>query len=80
MPVPPAFRGSSDIANRMHIDHCLETIRKTLMCHADVTPLLIVADPSNPIGDRPDFNIHQKCRNWDAIREWTTKNRVIGRE
>ncbi|MCJ1464427.1 hypothetical protein MMC07_003040 [Pseudocyphellaria aurata] len=79
LPIPPVFDGTSDVANRMHADHCIETLRKTLMCHADVTPLLILRDDSNPIGDRPDFNLHQKCRDWDAIREWTTRNWVTGR-
>lgn len=80
IPVPPVFDGTSDVANRMHADHCIETLRKTLMCHADVTPLLILRDDNNPIGDRPDFNLHQKCRDWEAIREWTTRNWVTGRE
>ncbi|MCJ1425929.1 hypothetical protein MMC29_003830 [Sticta canariensis] len=80
LPIPPVFDGTSDVANRMHADHCIETLRKTLMCHADVTPLLILKDDSNPIGDRPDFNLHQKCRDWDAIRDWTTRNWVTGRE
>ncbi|KAL5455663.1 hypothetical protein PMIN06_004335 [Paraphaeosphaeria minitans] len=27
-----------DVGDRMHVDHCLETLRLTLMCNADVTP------------------------------------------
>ncbi|MCJ1225796.1 hypothetical protein MMC12_002445 [Toensbergia leucococca] len=76
VPIPSVWEGMTDTGNRMHVDHCIESLRKTLMCHGDVTPLLIAADESSWLGAKPDFNVHQKCRNWDAIREWTTENWV----
>jgi hypothetical protein len=39
MEVPGGLR-ASDVGNRMHVDHCIETLRKALMCHGDVTPFL----------------------------------------
>lgn len=39
MEVPGGLR-ASDVGNRMHVDYCIETLRKALMCHGDVTPFL----------------------------------------
>jgi hypothetical protein len=65
---------TSVVANRIHIDHCIETLRLTLMCHSDVTPLLIHRDPSDPLSERADFSSHRRCRNFDKIRDWANKN------
>jgi hypothetical protein len=65
---------SSEVANRMHIDHCIETLRHTLTCHADITPLLIREDPKAPTGQSLDFNTHHKCRNFSKISQWMDDN------
>lgn len=58
-----AFRAPSEIV-RGHIDHCIERLRKQLMCTADVTPLVFINDARRPTGMKPDFNIKRKCRNF----------------
>ncbi|KAI9776101.1 MAG: hypothetical protein M1839_000614 [Geoglossum umbratile] len=65
--VPSGLR-AGDVGNRMHVDHCIETLRKTLMCHGDVTPFLTIEDPKSPIGHKADFNVHQKCRDFGKIK------------
>lgn len=54
----------------MHVDHCIETLRLSLMCAADVTPMLVLKDESKESGTSADFNTFHKCRNFDAILEW----------
>jgi len=73
MEVPGGLR-ASDVGNRMHVDHCIETLRKTLMCHGDVTPFLAIEDPKSPIGHKADFNMHQKCRDFGKIKSWIQEN------
>jgi hypothetical protein len=73
MEVPVGLR-ASEVGNRMHVDHCIETLRKTLMCHGDVTPLLAIEDPKSPVGHKVDFNIHQKCRDFGKIKKWIKEN------
>ncbi|KAI6322301.1 hypothetical protein MCOR29_004806 [Pyricularia oryzae] len=60
--------------NRMHIDHCLESLRIALMCWGDVTPLLVRLDGQGHDGRRADFDTHHKCRNWDKIESWMDEN------
>lgn len=55
---------------RSHVDHCLETLRISLMCTADVTPILITMDPVSPLGGYPDFETIHRCRNIDNLLEW----------
>ncbi|KAI0554325.1 hypothetical protein F4679DRAFT_597392 [Xylaria curta] len=66
----------ANIADRMHADHCIEALRLQLMCNADLTPLLIELDESSEFGQKADFNVHHKCRNWDKITEWQYANSV----
>ncbi|OCK99890.1 uncharacterized protein K441DRAFT_535822 [Cenococcum geophilum 1.58] len=66
----------SEIGIRMHLDHCIETLRLTLMCHGDTTPLLVIDDPELPIGVGADFSSHHKCRNFEVLRKWTKGNQI----
>ncbi|GMG36555.1 unnamed protein product [Aspergillus oryzae var. brunneus] len=44
---------------------------------ADVTPVMIVADDTAPLGRYVDFNTMHKCRNFWDIRAWVDQNKVI---
>ena len=67
---------NTDVAARMHADHCIETLRLALMCHADTTPALSLLDPEAPRGSRADFGPHHKCRSFDKIQNWILENQV----
>jgi hypothetical protein len=56
------------VADRMHIDHCIEALRLQLMCAGDVTPVLLQLDPI--MGQSADFNVRHKCRKWERITDW----------
>ncbi|KAI1748131.1 hypothetical protein F4782DRAFT_534718 [Xylaria castorea] len=58
------------VGDRMHVDHCIETLRLQLMCNADMTPMLVFEDHDSPLGSKADFNVHHKCRRWDRLVEW----------
>lgn len=60
---------TDELGGRMHVDHCLESLRLSLMCYADVTPVLAENNPMRPTGLQLDFNVHHKCRNYDKLLE-----------
>ena len=60
----------------MHVDHCIEALRLTLMCHGDTTPMLVLDDSSSPIGLKADFSAHHKCRKFDNLRSWMVKHEL----
>ena len=66
----------SDVGARMHVDHCIETLRISLMCQADTTPYFLVLDPTAPLGSRADFSPHHKCRNFETIQKWVEENQL----
>ncbi|KAK3949208.1 hypothetical protein QBC32DRAFT_400402 [Pseudoneurospora amorphoporcata] len=68
-----AFRAPQEVV-RGHIDHCIETIRKAIMCTADVTPVVFLKDETRKGGSKSDFNIKKKCRDFERIREWVAAN------
>jgi hypothetical protein len=71
--IPNDFRTSA-IANRLNADHCIETLRLAIMCHGDVTPVLIRIEPNAPLGERADFSSHHKCRDFGKLRQWMDDN------
>ncbi|KAI0530022.1 hypothetical protein GGR58DRAFT_525482 [Xylaria digitata] len=60
----------ASVGDRMHVDHCIETLRLQLMCNADLTPMLVLKDESIALGSKADFNVHHKCRRWDRLVAW----------
>ena len=68
-----AFRAPPAVV-RGHIDHCIETLRKAIMCTADVTPVLFLNDAARLSGRKSDFNIRKKCRDFGRIQQWTWEN------
>lgn len=72
----PSDLQAGEIGNRMHVDHCIEALRISLMCHADTTPYLVINDPTAPNGQRADFSPHHKCRKFEPIRKWTRENQL----
>ncbi|KAK0619659.1 hypothetical protein B0T14DRAFT_430637 [Immersiella caudata] len=55
-----------------HYDHCIDILRISLMCQADVTPALFY-DPLEDPRRRdalPDWSSLHTCREFDAILDW----------
>jgi hypothetical protein len=75
--LPEGFKGDP-VFNRVHVDHCLETLRLALMCNADLTPHFMEIDKSLKDGVRNDFNTHHKCKKFDKLIEWMEQNGLYG--
>ncbi|KAF1985337.1 hypothetical protein K402DRAFT_394681 [Aulographum hederae CBS 113979] len=55
-----------------HVEHCIYSIRQSLMCHSDISPLVWQwSEEQNAV--RMHGNVVHTCRNFDVIREWPKK-------
>ncbi|KAK3180624.1 hypothetical protein K4F52_007974 [Lecanicillium sp. MT-2017a] len=54
-------------SRRMHVDHCIEALRLSLMCYSDVTPMVTKYSPELEAGIIADFDVPHKCRNFDKL-------------
>ncbi|KAK2005354.1 hypothetical protein LZ32DRAFT_674356 [Colletotrichum eremochloae] len=72
---PPLGLAWDPLKNRIHIDHCLEALRISIMCFADVTPLFVRL--GGPVGARADFETHHKCRDFRKIEAWIEENWTV---
>ncbi|EED19812.1 conserved hypothetical protein [Talaromyces stipitatus ATCC 10500] len=62
----------------MHLYHCLETLRQSIMCHADpgvVGYKFVRGREQRPY---PDFNTPHKCRDWRGMIDWAYRHMVPG--
>ncbi|KAJ6442617.1 GTP:AMP phosphotransferase, mitochondrial [Purpureocillium lavendulum] len=60
-----------------HIDHCLDSLRKYIMCNADVVIQTFDWIP-NFHRPWPNFRIVHECANWEAIEEWAWAHHFDG--
>lgn len=60
------------------IDRCIDSIRKSLMCHVDVAmgSAVWIADSDKEHSKNLRSNAEVKCVNWDAVESWA-KERVL---
>lgn len=65
---------------RMHTDHCIEMLRQSIMCSADLH--VITYDWVEVVDfPWPDFSISRNCRNYDALHDWAVERTIsVGNE
>ena len=51
----------------MHVRHCIDLLRQSLMCQADTT----VEVKDEKAGGVHGFGVEHQCRDWDELIEWT---------
>jgi hypothetical protein len=61
--------GSFTDDHQKHLEHCIEELRQSLMCHGDMSLLTYnwVEGESLP---HANFNTIHTCKNWDKIMDW----------
>lgn len=69
----PADMKDSDVGARMYVDHCIEALRLSLMCHGDTTPYLVKLDPDSPVNAQADFSPHHKCVKFEPLVDYMVK-------
>lgn len=71
------FTPEAELMGIEHIDHCIDTIRQSLMCASDVTPLPFVWSKDDQRTLEVARVLHT-CRDFEAIKEWGKQNHVRG--
>ncbi|KAJ5588766.1 hypothetical protein N7537_011444 [Penicillium hordei] len=72
---PPEGLVRNELKNRIHVDHCIESLRATLMCSSDVS--LLYVQIGGAAGRRADFASHHKCRDFGKIERWIDENWTV---
>jgi hypothetical protein len=72
---PEYYDKEIDRLDKQHWDHCIESIRQSLVCSADVSPLVWQwVDRVQEV--RLMGNIIHTCRNYEKIKRWGLERRL----
>lgn len=52
-----------------HVNHCIELLRNTLLCHPDLT----TEEARVETGGVTGFGTEHICQNWSDMLQWTKK-------
>ncbi|KAJ5951160.1 uncharacterized protein N7479_009573 [Penicillium vulpinum] len=61
--------------NDLHTDHCLEILRQSVMCHADISMITMTWESTSKY-PAADFQNEHECKNWDTLYEWQKERSV----
>lgn len=56
-----------------HVDHCLDSVRQSVMCHADIAPITWTWVEEERASKGVLTN-HHTCRDFEAIRTWAREH------
>ena len=59
----------------MHLDHCVDSLRRVLMCLPNDGLILYDWSP-NLRGPQPRFEVMHECFNWEKFDDWARDRRV----
>ena len=62
------------------LEHCIDTLRQTIMCHADVTPLPWRVEDPPTSRLTPRLATTHVCRNFTKIQNWAIEHNLRNRE
>ncbi|KND91184.1 hypothetical protein TOPH_04037 [Tolypocladium ophioglossoides CBS 100239] len=58
-----------------HINHCMDVVRQSIMCRADLSPMTFFWTPNSRVPET-DFNTPHECVNWDKVEAWLEERRI----
>jgi hypothetical protein len=69
----PGHDGEDELLGFHHVDHCVDSLRQSLMCSVDVTPLVWQwSDERQKYLEKAQ--VPHTCRNFNAVKEWAANN------
>ncbi|KAG6915681.1 hypothetical protein DXG01_010470 [Tephrocybe rancida] len=71
---PPDSREDEE-ERQGHLGHCVNSLRQSLQCNADISPIIWRKLENKRI--LPRFDIVHSCRDFDKIREWGLGHRTV---
>ncbi|OJJ42007.1 hypothetical protein ASPZODRAFT_2129235 [Penicilliopsis zonata CBS 506.65] len=69
------FPADHELMGMEHIEHCIDALRQSLMCSADITPLPWAWDAVAHQAKEVAETAHT-CRDFDRIRQWAIDRRI----
>lgn len=67
------MNGEDQLFGFTHIDHCLDSIRQSLMCHSDISPIVWQwTEPQHSV--KIHGGIVHTCRNFEKIHQWAREH------
>lgn len=60
----------------VHMDHCIDNLRQSVMCSSDVTPISHAWYPKYE-AVLPETGMMHTCRDFDAIRDWARERETL---
>ncbi len=57
-----------------HWDHCVDMLRQTLMCHADVSPIPFHVNSPKNTAIVPRLETTHTCRDFGRIQQWAREH------
>ncbi|KAM0743194.1 hypothetical protein ACQRIT_003371 [Beauveria bassiana] len=73
---PPTEFGDKGALGKVHIDHCLESLRQSITCASDVSPIIWKwhEDKGRAMEEAA---VPHTCRKFDAVYAWANANKAI---
>ncbi|KAF2122432.1 hypothetical protein BDV96DRAFT_639021 [Lophiotrema nucula] len=65
--------GTLYFVNWIHIDHCIESLRQSLQCSSDISPMTFKWLPERHYM-LLSMQTHHHCRDFHALRDWAKEN------
>jgi len=72
---PERYNETSAEGWSQHADHCIDSIRQSLMCSADISTIPFLWDPENG-WTLPDARITHTCRKWETVKKWAVDHKL----
>ncbi|KAF2245941.1 hypothetical protein BU26DRAFT_607235 [Trematosphaeria pertusa] len=67
--------GTLNMLGWVHIDHCIESLRQSLQCSADIAPIPFTWMPERKYM-LLRMDTYHRCRDFDALHAWTRERQV----
>ncbi|TPX18223.1 uncharacterized protein E0L32_002732 [Thyridium curvatum] len=58
-----------------HVEHCIESLRQSIMCHSDITPLVSQWNSEKQQMELRSSVVHS-CRSFQRVREWASDHQL----
>lgn len=59
-----------------HLNHCIESLRMSVMCHSDISTHTWLYDRSEML-PKATLHIQHTCRDFEAIRKWAGERAIV---
>ena len=74
--IRPGPNGEDEVFGREHLDHCVDSIRQSLMCSADISPITWTWSEKQQ-GAKAQAEVLHTCRDYGRLRDWALGRQLL---